>query len=88
MKMKNFLIIIIFFCNNFSTYAQQIIINDVEGNRNLAWSDFIGTPESDSSYFAYTYWNLNFKYTSIQFSGDSGVLEGVVVSEHLTLSHG
>lgn len=69
-----FILLLIFSSQNIS--AQKVIINGFEGNRPLQWSDFKGTPDYSSPYFAYTVWKTNHKYTAVRFSGDTALING------------
>lgn len=61
------------FVSGFSlnTRAQQVIINDKPGERLLTWEDFTATPDENASYFAYTYWNLSYKYAGTETRGEN-----------------
>lgn len=59
--------------------AQKIIINGKEGNRPLVWSDFAGKPDESNPYFAYTFWNLNYRFSGVTFNGDQATLQGLEV---------
>ncbi len=50
--------------------AQKVIISGKEGNRQLVWKDFTGKPDDNSSFFALTYWTLNWKTNDIRPQGD------------------
>lgn len=60
--------------------AQKIIINGNEGNRPLVWNDFAGKPDDASPYYAYTFWNLNYRFSSVTFTGDTATLQGLAVN--------
>ena len=57
--------------------AQEVLINGKTGERLLVWNDFTGTPDAASSYFAYTYWNLNYRYTGVKMDADTVSLKGL-----------
>ena len=56
--------------------AQKILIDGIEGNRLLKWTDFKGTPNNTSPYFAYTAWKTNVKFNGVQFQGERAVING------------
>jgi len=56
--------------------AQKILIDGTEGNRLLQWTDFKGTPNNSSPYFAYTAWKTNVKFSGVQFEGEKAFLNG------------
>ena len=60
--------------------AQKIIINGEEGTRPLTWSDFAGTPDNSNPFFAYTFWNLSYRFTGAHFTGDAAQLEGFEIT--------
>ena len=47
------------------------MINGEETSRLLKWSDFSGNPDNGVDYFAFTYWNISYKYDAFQFKGDT-----------------
>jgi hypothetical protein len=51
--------------------GQKIIIDGKETNRKLAWSDFTGKPDPNSSFFAYTWWKLSYSYSGTEPDADS-----------------
>jgi len=57
--------------------AQEVLINGKPGQRLLVWSDFAGTPDETSQYFANTYWNLNYKYSGVHTNADTVSLSGL-----------
>ena len=57
--------------------AQEVLINGKPGERMLVWNDFTGTPDQTSSYFASTYWNLNYKYSGVKMDADTVSLKGL-----------
>jgi hypothetical protein len=61
-------------CSN--ALAQKVIISGKEGNRPLQWVDFTGKVDKSSSFFAYTRWKSNFKFSGMQPKGDSLVVTG------------
>ena len=60
--------------------AQEVLINGKPGERLLAWNDFTGTPDETASYFASTYWNLNYKYSGVKMDADTVSLKGLVLT--------
>ncbi len=74
--MIKFLVIFILIFSSQNISAQKVIINGVEGNRLLQWSDFTGIPDYSSPYFAYTVWKTNYKYTAVRFSGETALING------------
>lgn len=59
-----------------SLHAQKIIINGQEELRPLVWADFAGEPDGNNPYFAYTFWNIGYRFTGARFTGDAALLEG------------
>lgn len=74
--MTKYLFILLLIISSQNISAQKVIINGVEGNRLLQWSDFTGKPDLSSPYFAYTVWKTNFKYSAVRFSGDTALISG------------
>ena len=59
------LLVLLFNCISFlHANAQEVIIADQRGERLLAWEDFQGKPDRGSSFFAETFWNLDFTTTT------------------------
>ena len=73
--MVRFIILFLFVSFFQQASSQKIIISGKEGNRPLKWSDFTGTPDDNSSYFANTYWKTGFSYTNVKPDGDVATLE-------------
>ncbi len=69
-----FITVISLFLYSSFCFAQQVFISGAEGNRDLIWSDFKGKPDAGSPYFAYTIWNINYKYSDVNFKEDSATL--------------
>jgi hypothetical protein len=65
---------IILSCFLQTVIAQKVIISGKEGNRPLVWSDFTGKPDNSISYFAMTYWTLNYGFSNVQFKGETVVI--------------
>lgn len=63
--------------------AQKVIISGIEGNRLLQWNDFTGTPDNSNPYFALTFWNINYKFSGVQFDGDKALLNGFEITLQL-----
>jgi hypothetical protein len=63
-----------------SLSAQKILIGALEGNRPLQWTDFKGSPDNSSPYFAYTAWKTNVKFSGVQFEGDKAIINGFEMS--------
>ncbi|MEJ7913216.1 MAG: DUF922 domain-containing protein [Chitinophagaceae bacterium] len=59
--------------------AQQVIINGLEGNRPLVWSDFKGKPDPASVYYALTGFNVGYNMPQMKVTRDSVPLDGFVV---------
>ncbi len=70
MLLRKNLIAILLFCSATAS-AQRIIIGGEETSRLLKWSDFRGSPDYGSPYFAFTYWNTSYKYDAFVFKGDT-----------------
>ena len=65
MKLKTLSIsflLVVFSCSIINAQPQNYPIN----GRTLTWSDFKGTPDKDSRYWAYTYWNVYYRYDAPQ----------------------
>ncbi len=60
-------------------YSQKIMVGGHESNGKLVWTDFTGKIDQGSSMNAYTYYNLSTKISSIQFLGDSVLMQGFEV---------
>jgi hypothetical protein len=71
-----FLLLPLFLLTATGAFAQKVLIGDQEGNRLLHWSDFKGTSDETSSYFAYTAWKTNVKFGSVQFEGEKAIISG------------
>jgi hypothetical protein len=56
---------------NIVVCAQAIVINGKQTNRPLTWDDFRAEPDPSSSHFAYTYWNILYKYDAFDFKYDT-----------------
>ncbi len=67
-------------CITNACYAQRITIDGKEGNRPLLWKNFKGKPESDSYFFANTYWQMAFKFSNVSFRSDTAILKGFEVN--------
>lgn len=57
-------------------FAQKVLIGAQEGNRLLQWSDFKGSADDSSPYFAYTAWKTNVKFSGVQFEGEKAIISG------------
>jgi hypothetical protein len=66
-----------------SSGAQTVVISGAEGNRPLTWSDFTGSPDASSIYFANTGWNIGYTMPPIRVTSDSVSLKGFVVKLEL-----
>ena len=64
-------------------YSQKIMVGGRESNGKLAWPDFTGKIDQNSSMFAYTYYNLRTKIDRIQVLGDSVLIQGFEVTVEL-----
>ncbi|MGQ0738700.1 MAG: DUF922 domain-containing protein [Bacteroidota bacterium] len=62
-------------------YAQVVVINGEQTNRQLTWNDFRGAPDPASSHFAYTYWNIFYKYDAFDFKGDTAKWKVIISVE-------
>jgi hypothetical protein len=60
----------------YNGFSQKVIIGGQEGNRLLQWSDFKGTPDESSPYFAYTAWKTNVKFSGVRFEGEKAIVSG------------
>lgn len=47
------------------------MIGGEETSRMLTWDDFRGKPDKESSFFAYTFWNISTRYDAFLFKGDT-----------------
>ena len=47
------------------------MINNVETDRALVWSDFKGSPNNNVGYKAMTYYDINIDYNNIHYAGDT-----------------
>jgi hypothetical protein len=72
------LLLSILFLNDTAS-SQKIIIKGQETKRKLTWPDFTGNPDPSSSLFAYTYYNLRYKYGNVRFIEDSAIIGGFEV---------
>lgn len=62
--------------------AQKIIIKGKETDRRLVWKDFTGVPDNNSTFWAFTSWNLKYNY-STQFQGDSFIVKNYLLTLQL-----
>lgn len=67
-------------------YSQKIMVGGRESNGRLAWPDFIGKIDQNSSFNAYTHYNLRTNINRIQVLGDSVLIEGFEVTVELDQS--
>ncbi len=82
MKFKLTLLIISFFVSLVS-FCQRIIISGEETSRKLQWSDFTGSIDKTSPFFAHTFWRLNYHYNEVQFKADTAIINGFEVKLEL-----
>ena len=68
---------------SFYSYGQKIIISGKETSRPLVWKDFSGTPDNNSPFYALTWWNLRFRYESVEYNGNNAQLTGFQVQLEL-----
>jgi Bacterial protein of unknown function (DUF922) len=61
--------------------AQVIVINGEQTNRPLTWDDFRAAPDPASSHFAYTYWNIFYKYDAFDFNRDTAKWKVIISVE-------
>ena len=61
--------------------AQVIVINGEQTNRPLTWDDYWAAPDPFSSHFAYTYWNISYKYDAFDFKGDTAKWKVIISVE-------
>ncbi|MEO5941926.1 MAG: hypothetical protein ABIP30_03110 [Ferruginibacter sp.] len=79
--MKTLLSLVAFiFLNLVNIRAQQITIGGKVGNRPLVWSDFTGTPDQSSLYYANTFWNINYGYSDEDFKGNNVTIKDLAVN--------
>lgn len=52
-------------------FTQTVIINGEKNNRPLRWQDFTGSPDHNSSLYAYTYWYVRYQWGPFAFKGDT-----------------
>jgi Bacterial protein of unknown function (DUF922) len=64
-------LIILFIIFSYSAFTQKIIISGEETNRKLAWSDFTGKVDKNSSFLAHTGYLIKYKAEDIKAFGDS-----------------
>ncbi len=64
-----------------NTSAQKIILGGEETSRLLTWDDFRGKPDKDSTFFAFTFWNISARYDAFLFRGDTVDWKVTVVYE-------
>lgn len=75
---------LLFFISFFENiFCQQVIINGIDKNRLLTWSDFTGTPDKNSVHDANTYWKINYSFSSINYKGDTADIKGFAVKLEL-----
>lgn len=58
-------------CTSMLAFSQDVIINGVNQNKPLTWSDFKGIPDVNSSADAFTVWNITYSLNDISFKGDT-----------------
>lgn len=73
------LVALIFF-SQVNIFAQQVTIGNKAGNRPLVWSDFTGKTDPSSLYYANTFWNINYGYSSVNFKGDDAAINDLAVN--------
>ncbi|MEO6949506.1 MAG: DUF922 domain-containing protein [Ginsengibacter sp.] len=72
--MKTKILLLLFMVSGYHTSAQKIIIKGKETDRQLFWKDFTGAPDNNSTFWAFTSWNLKYNYGT-QMQGDSFVIK-------------
>ena len=66
-----FLFALIAYCfTTINSFGQTVVIHGKTTNRKLNWSDFKGTPDANSSYWAYTGYLVRYRYEDVKISGD------------------
>lgn len=79
--MKTFIsIIVLLLLSQANAPAQSIKIGDSISNRPLQWSDFAGTPDAASPYFANTAWNINYSYNAVHFNEVKAIINDLEVT--------
>jgi len=81
--MKRTLLFALFACSLFpvDAFSQMVIINGKSTNRKLTWEDFKGTPDTSSTYWAYTSYLIRYRYDDIKIYSDAvtiGIFEVTV----------
>jgi hypothetical protein len=56
-------------------FSQRIVINGIEGDRPLKWDDFIGKPDKDLPYLAFTICTPKSKINSFTIKGDTALVD-------------
>lgn len=69
--MRKLFLLAALFLTGICGYAQTVIINDEKTNRPLRWEDFTGSPDYNTSLYAYTYWYVSYKWGPFAFKGDT-----------------
>jgi hypothetical protein len=78
LKMRCSLLTVFLFVNLAICFSQRITINGDTTRTTLRWSDFTGAVDNTSSFYAFTYWNINYRY---KFT----LLNGIVTLKDLTV---
>lgn len=69
----------IFVLSNAKLFSQKILVNGKESNGKLSWTDFIGDPDQKKSFNAFTAYTFRTKFGSVNFFGDSAVVNNLEV---------
>lgn len=72
-------ILFFFVLISIGTHGQEVFINGTQGNRRLTWEDFAGQVDKRSAFAAFTWWDMNYRYSSVQFNGDTAILMGLMI---------
>lgn len=81
--MKKFPCIFIFLFFWEVSTAQEVVINGINKNRPLVWEDFTGKPDGNSTHYAYTYWNINYRYKGVSYNGNTAMIKEPVFTLEL-----
>lgn len=76
--MKNLLAVVLLLLVE-KSFSQKIIINGEQSNRLLQWKDFTGSPDNNSSFFAYTAYKTEVKFDNVEFNGDNAIIKGFAI---------
>jgi hypothetical protein len=63
--------------------SQKIIISGQETSRKLSWNDFTGKIDDNSTFYAFTYYDLKYRWQGAKFFGDSVSVNGFEVTLEL-----